>query len=536
VTAPGVQILGGHTPVPETITEGPPGEYFQAIAGTSMSAPHVAGAAILVKAVHPFWTPGQIKSALMTSAKTTVVKEDETTPADPLDMGAGRIDVAAAIAAPLTFDESAADYYDMGNDPLTAIDLNIPSVNAPVMPGRIITSRTAVNSSGRTQAYTVATTAPASSTITVSPSSFTLGPGKAVKLTITIKSSAAADVQRFGQIRVTAVAGVGTDRVVTRVHLPVAFIRTQGDVKLTQSCSPTSIKVGSTTLCSITATNTSFDDQMVNLATATTSRLAVTTVLRATKVNSHTVQKGGVLLAGGEPGVPALDPLGFDGYVPLDFFGVPPIPVGDEEMLNFDVPTFLYNGVSYSRIGVDTNGYVVMGGGTADDNECCTLPTGPSPNRPNNMVAPFWTDLDGSASDGIFVADLTDGTDSWVVVEFRMNVFGTSDLRTFQVWIGHNGVQDVEFAYPSGDLPYLDPNGQDFLVGAENPVGDGEVSATLPTEDLMVVSTAPTPGGSYNYKVRAQGTSAGTARVNSSMTATYVPGVTTTSTVISIHN
>jgi subtilisin family serine protease len=536
VTAPGVQILGGNTPTPEAIDAGPPGEYFQAIAGTSMSAPHVAGAAILVKAVHPFWTPGQIKSALMTSARTSVVKEDETTPADPLDMGAGRIDVAAAIAAPLTFDESAADYFDMGNDPLTAIDLNLPSVNAPVMPGRITTTRTAVNSSGKTQAYTVATTAPANSTIAVTPSSFTLGPGKAVKLTITIKSSATAGVQRFGQIRVTAVAGVGSNRVVTRVHLPVAFIRKQGEVKLTQSCSPTSIKVASTTLCSVTATNTGFTDQEVNLATSTTTKLGVTSVLRATKVDSHTVRKGGVLLTGGAPGVPSLDSLGFDGYLPLDLLGVDPEPVGDEDLLNFDVPTFLYNGVSYSRIGVDSNGYVVMGGGTADDNECCTLPSGPSPNRPNNMVAPFWTDLDGTGTDGIFVADLTDGTNSWIVAEFRLNVVGTSDLRTFQVWIGHNGVQDVEIAYPLGDLPYADPNGQDFLVGAENSVGDGEMSATLPNDDFMVVSTPPTPGGSYNYKVRAQGISSGSARVNSSMTATYVPGVTTTTTAITVHN
>ena len=538
VTAPGVQILAGNTPTPEAIDAGPPGEYFQAIAGTSMSAPHVAGAAILVKAVHPFWTPGQVKSALMTSAKTSVVKEDETTPADPLDMGAGRIDVAAAIAAPLTFDESAADFFDMGNDPLTAIDLNLPSVNAPVMPGRITTTRTAINSSGKIQTYTVATTAPANSSLSVTPTSFTLAPGKSIALKITIASTAAADVQRFGQIRVTAVTGVGTNRVVTRVHLPVAFIRKQGEVKLAQSCAPTSIKVGSTTLCSVTATNTGFNDQEVDLSTTTTSRLAVTSVLRATKLNNHAVQKQNVLLAGGEPGVPSLGPLGFDGYLPLDGFGVDPTPVGDEEMLNFDIASFLYNGVSYSRIGVDTNGYVVMGGGTADDNECCTLPTGPSPNRPNNMVAPFWTDLDGTDSDGIFAADLTDsGTgDSWTVVEFRMNVFGTTDLRTFQVWIGHNGVQDIEIAYPSGDLPYADPNGQDFLVGAENPLGEGEVSATLPTEDLIVESTPPTPGGSYNYKVRAMGSSAGGARVSSSMTATYVPGVTIANTAVSIHN
>jgi hypothetical protein len=294
--------------------------------------------------------------------------------------------------------------------------------------------------------------------------------------------------------------------------------------------------VGSTTLCSLTAINRGFTDQEVDLATTTSSKLSVTTVLRATKVNNHTVRKQNVLLAGGKPGVPSVGPLGFAGYFSLEGLSIPAIPVGDEEVLNFNVPTFVYGGVSYTRIGVDTNGYVVVGGGSADDNECCNLPAGPSPNRPNNVLAPFWTDLDGSSSDGLFVAELTDGTDNWIVVEYQLNVVGTSDLRTFQVWIGVNGVEDISYSYLPADLPYTDPNGQDFLVGAENVLGAGEMAATLPTEDLRVTSTAPTPGQSYNYKVRARGTSSGTALVNSSMTATSVPGVTTVSTGITIRN
>jgi len=131
VTAPGVQILAGDTPISESITEGPPGEYFQAIAGTSMSSPHVAGAALLVRAVHPSWTPGQVKSALMTTSITDVLKQDLATPADPFDYGAGRIDIGKSSLAPLSFDESAANYAAMSADPLHAIDLNVPSINAP---------------------------------------------------------------------------------------------------------------------------------------------------------------------------------------------------------------------------------------------------------------------------------------------------------------------------------------------------------------------------------------------------------------------
>ena len=48
--------------------------------------------------MHPSWTPGQVKSALMTTAITDVLKEDLSTPADPFDFGAGRIDVDDASA------------------------------------------------------------------------------------------------------------------------------------------------------------------------------------------------------------------------------------------------------------------------------------------------------------------------------------------------------------------------------------------------------------------------------------------------------
>ena len=120
ITAPGVQILAAMTPTPEDPAIGPPGQYYQAIAGTSMASPHIAGAAILLKALHPGWGPGQIKSAMMTQAKTTVVvKEDLTTPADPFDMGAGRIDVGRASSAPLTISDTAARFASLTGDPVT---------------------------------------------------------------------------------------------------------------------------------------------------------------------------------------------------------------------------------------------------------------------------------------------------------------------------------------------------------------------------------------------------------------------------------
>ena len=89
VTAPGVQVLAGTTPQPDQTTadNGPPGNLYMAIAGTSMSSPHSAGVSILVKAAHPTWTPEEIKSALMTSSVQDVVKEDGDHPGRPVRHG-----------------------------------------------------------------------------------------------------------------------------------------------------------------------------------------------------------------------------------------------------------------------------------------------------------------------------------------------------------------------------------------------------------------------------------------------------------------
>ncbi|HJQ26929.1 MAG TPA: S8 family serine peptidase [Blastocatellia bacterium] len=70
---------------------------FAVANGTSQAAPHVAGAAALVKQMHPSWNPAQIKSALMNSAATFNGDVSGTAiAAGVLDAGAGRLDLARA--------------------------------------------------------------------------------------------------------------------------------------------------------------------------------------------------------------------------------------------------------------------------------------------------------------------------------------------------------------------------------------------------------------------------------------------------------
>lgn len=69
ITAPGVDIIAAFTEA-QSPTEQDFDERrlpFYSLSGTSMSCPHVAGVAGLLKTIHPHWSPSAIKSAIMTT-------------------------------------------------------------------------------------------------------------------------------------------------------------------------------------------------------------------------------------------------------------------------------------------------------------------------------------------------------------------------------------------------------------------------------------------------------------------------------------
>lgn len=125
ITGPGVQILAAVAGPAPTGSE----NVVALLSGTSMSSPHNAGAAGLLRQLNPSWTPAEIKSALMMTAAQTVLREDGTTKADAFAAGAGRIQVDKAARAGLVLAETTARYLAAdpaaGGDPST---LNLPSM------------------------------------------------------------------------------------------------------------------------------------------------------------------------------------------------------------------------------------------------------------------------------------------------------------------------------------------------------------------------------------------------------------------------
>jgi subtilisin family serine protease len=69
ITAPGLNILAAWSEgdPPTKLAQDHRIVKYNIVSGTSMSCPHVAAVAALLKAIHPTWSSAAIRSALMTT-------------------------------------------------------------------------------------------------------------------------------------------------------------------------------------------------------------------------------------------------------------------------------------------------------------------------------------------------------------------------------------------------------------------------------------------------------------------------------------
>lgn len=232
ITAPGVDILAAFNTSDPLATD----PEFGVISGTSMSSPHVAGSGALLRALHPDWTPDEIKSALMTTAFNAmpgnlneahiIYKEDGATAADPFDTGSGRVDLSQAGQAGLVLDETPSNYNAAnpasGGDPKT---LNIASMGDSNCQVTCTWTREVRSTADSAVTWTAAAAAPAGMALSVTPSTFTISPGQTQLITIEANvTGVTVSGWHFAQVTLHAdLTGVPS------VHFPVA-ISTLGGV------------------------------------------------------------------------------------------------------------------------------------------------------------------------------------------------------------------------------------------------------------------------------------------------------------------
>ncbi len=518
ITAPGVQILAGLTPTPVGINSGPAGQLFQAIAGTSMSSPHLAGASALVKAAHPSWTPGQIKSALMTSSTQDVLKEDGVTPADPFDRGAGSMRVNLAAAATVTISETPAALGAPAGTPSERVDLNLPSIQASPLPGSLTTHRTVQNVTGRAQPFKAKAVGSNGLKITVSPSSFSVKPGGTQQITVTLDGTEAPRGWTFGTITLTPTNGRGPS-----VSVPVSANVADAAVPMTHTCAPTDLARNEDTSCTVTLTNTSALPADVSLSLDAGKRVDVSSVSPPATGSAHGFSWTGTLTPSLPPTVTSITPGGSPaGYLPLSGFGITPIAgVSDESITNFTVPAFQYGSETYTRIGIVSNGYVVVGGGASADVTFVPQPI-PSSTRPNNIIAPFWTDLNPAEGGAVRIGVLGDGTTSWLIVDYeKVRTYGSTEESSFQVWLQLGATEGVTIAHG----PMGAPSSDGLSQGAENRDGTSGATYVGASSTDWTVNTAPSqPGGSVSIGYDASSARSGTYVLAPQATSSVVKG------------
>ncbi len=182
LVAPGSDIIAAVSPA------GNFGRNYDAYSGTSMASPYVAGAAAILRATHPDWSPGAVASALRTTATDTV----GTT--DPLEQGSGFINLAKATDPGLVIQPTAKELVTFSETAQPdGKELNLPAISLREYDGTrpVTVTRTLTNVGKTKETYRSSVSGLPGMKVTVSPASVTLAPGQSATVTITVRRGGA---------------------------------------------------------------------------------------------------------------------------------------------------------------------------------------------------------------------------------------------------------------------------------------------------------------------------------------------------------
>ncbi|MGB0893437.1 MAG: S8 family serine peptidase [Parashewanella sp.] len=254
IAAPGTQILSAFSPE-ENDTESD----FTFLTGTSMSSPHVAGGAALLKQLHPSWTPQEIKSALTsTSQYNDIINNDDI--ATAFDIGAGRIDLKAASEAVLTFDKVSL----VSNSCVGSCQLSLQ----------------VTNKSEQTTNWQLTSTSN-SLGIAASPTTLQLNASSSKTVLITVNANQVQTAAwRFGRLLLTRLNSDNDNKA----HIPIVVYAEQdsGDLSISTS------KDNYTSSEELSITNTFINNKLADEVTLTATLPAGTQLTNKDKVNITT--------------------------------------------------------------------------------------------------------------------------------------------------------------------------------------------------------------------------------------------------------
>ncbi|MGC1208407.1 MAG: S8 family serine peptidase, partial [Ornithinimicrobium sp.] len=239
ITAPGVDVIAAVAPPAYD------GEDFGSLSGTSLSAPHIAGLALLMMQENPEWGPAGVKSAMMTTARTTNTDGGQIQrtgdDASPLDYGSGEVVPAPAYNPGLLYDAGAEDwvayacsleqYQLVGgecDEPLSdPSDLNYPTIAIGDLAGTQTVTRTVTNVTDTEATYSSDTSqAPPGVEMTVEPATVTVPAGGEATFTVTFDyDGAALDTYTFGTL-----VWDGPSTVTSQIAIQPTAVATEGEI------------------------------------------------------------------------------------------------------------------------------------------------------------------------------------------------------------------------------------------------------------------------------------------------------------------
>ncbi|AEE84484.1 Subtilase family protein [Arabidopsis thaliana] len=211
IAAPGVSILAAVSPLDPGAFNG-----FKLHSGTSMSTPVVSGIIVLLKSLHPKWSPAAMRSALVTTAWRTspsgepiFAQGSNKKLADPFDYGGGLVNPEKAAKPGLVYDMGIKDYINYMcsagyNDssisrvlgkktkcPIpkpSMLDINLPSITIPNLEKEVTLTRTVTNVGPIKSVYRAVIESPLGITLTVNPTILVFKSAAKRVLTFSVKA------------------------------------------------------------------------------------------------------------------------------------------------------------------------------------------------------------------------------------------------------------------------------------------------------------------------------------------------------------